>query len=90
MHLRLPSSKLGCLLLTYALRVDTPTGVAPAWSRFAGDRLELLGHGVEFGVSGCICSTYRRFTAVGLSTSASPTVGTLGRTCTRMTRVTTV
>ena len=47
MHLRLPSSKLGCLLLTYALKVDTPTGVAPAWSRFAGDRLELLGHGVE-------------------------------------------
>src|SRR5215472_6667763 len=29
--------------------VDTPTGVAPASSRFAGDRLELLGHGVRLG-----------------------------------------
>ena len=27
----------------------------------------------DVGVSGCICSTYRRFTGAGLSTSASPT-----------------
>ena len=49
LHLRPPSSRLGRLLLTYALRVDTPTGVAPASSRFAGDRLRLLGHGVMLG-----------------------------------------
>ena len=73
LHLRLPSSRLGCLLLTYALRLDTPTGVAPAWSRFAGDRLELLGHGVEFGVTGWTCTSYGGVTARGLSASPSAT-----------------
>ena len=29
--------------------LDTPAGIAPAWNRFAGDRLLLLSHGVKLG-----------------------------------------
>ena len=74
MHLRLPSSRLGCLLLTYALR---------DWTRrqelhlrevaLQATAYKLLGHGVMVGVTGWACTSYRGVTARWLSTSPSAT-----------------
>ena len=71
MHLRLPSSRLGCLLLTYVLKFGTHRQESHLTNRLAGD--ELLGHNVMSGVTGWACTSYRGVTARWLSTSPSAT-----------------
>ena len=73
MHLRLPSSRLGCLLLTYALKTGHADRNCTCVKSLCRRPPVTARPRRDAGVTGWACTSYSGVTARGLSTSPSAT-----------------